>query len=783
VEIVTVARAILLSLLVFCAVLVGSGEPQFSTDSAYASLRTLVADIGPRPMGSPAEQRTLQFAADKFKEFGCQEAYVMPMTVAAQVNTSSGIAVGVLKGSTGRIILIGGHCDSAGPDIPGANDDGSGAACVIELARVLSQRKHESTIVFCCWGGEEEGLRGSTYFVDHFDRIDSVALMIQLDMADGASYLEIDPDYNGIKAPQWLTQAAYTSFYSDLGYRGMIYPTASATINSALGGATGSDHDAFLQKGIPAIDFTSDVDYPIHTPQDNLENFSPAGLKKSGDLALRLVERFDAGVPSRETAKYMIVQFGIKPFFIQHRVLWIMVGIALVLAILALIVLRDRSKRTEHGHRIRWSSIKLIVFVLIIQTCIWMSETLFGFVTGYRFPWVNGFGYFALLGLLSGIVGLWFALKCERIFPISKDPFGFGRRSLIGLTVLTLFASLTGPELALFPALSLLFMALALLIKSTVPRVLFWLASLGVFVRLIFFEEFGLILRSISENTVHTALSLIGYEAAFIVGFTLISMPFVYGFVAIYRDGSTDLFWINRFRTQRGLTLVFIPPVLLSGVLYFVRPSYDQKWYSILRIEQRASAGADSSVVKITSSEYFNDFVLSLGGKTIELNGRENFAEISPDKPSGVAWSVCETRIDSSARSVDRDSLWIVTRTLLVHSVRRPLRVEVRYTSDKTLAMNSPWAYKRGGRFESESDTVGVFTWYAFPDTLLKVPVTFSLVKNQKVCEMVDVTFDTLACPVQASRPMTNIRLRTIVTARHEFGVPPSPVAQMPETP
>jgi putative aminopeptidase FrvX len=130
-------------------------------------------------MGSPAEQRALQFAVEKFRSVGCQEAFLMPIAVAAQVNTSSGNAVGILKGKTDRIILIGGHIDSSGPDIPGANDDGSGAACVLELARVLSQRQNSSTIVFCCWGGEEEGLRGSEYFVNHFDRIDSVALMVQ----------------------------------------------------------------------------------------------------------------------------------------------------------------------------------------------------------------------------------------------------------------------------------------------------------------------------------------------------------------------------------------------------------------------------------------------------------------------------------------------------------------------------------------------------------------------------------------------------------------------------
>ena len=268
-----------------------AGKTAFSQDSAYANLNFLVNVIGPRPMGSPAEARALRFAAAKFREYGCQEAYVMPMANAAGVNTSSGIAVGVLKGKTERIILIGGHIDSEGPEVPGANDDGSGAVSVIELARVIGSKEHESTVVFCCWGGEEEGLRGSEYFVAHYKDIDSVALMLQIDMADGAGNLDADPDgaYQ-VSAPHWLVDAAFDVFYDDLHAEGLVYPSQAATVNSSSGGGTGSDHMPFLAKGIPAIDFTSDITYPIHTPLDSWANFNPSGLPRSGDLVLRLFE-------------------------------------------------------------------------------------------------------------------------------------------------------------------------------------------------------------------------------------------------------------------------------------------------------------------------------------------------------------------------------------------------------------------------------------------------------------------------------------------------------------
>lgn len=81
----------------------------------------------------------------------------------------------VLKGTnpanTGRIYMVVGHYDSRPSndqdpqsDAPGANDDGSGTAVVLECARVLSQKKFPATIVFLTVAGEEQGLNGSRHF-------------------------------------------------------------------------------------------------------------------------------------------------------------------------------------------------------------------------------------------------------------------------------------------------------------------------------------------------------------------------------------------------------------------------------------------------------------------------------------------------------------------------------------------------------------------------------------------------------------------------------------------
>ena len=82
--------------------------------------------------------------------------------------------VASLKGTDSddkRIFIVGGHLDSRNGETndttgfaPGANDDASGVAAVIELARVMSKQKFQSTILFVAFSGEEQGLNGSTFF-------------------------------------------------------------------------------------------------------------------------------------------------------------------------------------------------------------------------------------------------------------------------------------------------------------------------------------------------------------------------------------------------------------------------------------------------------------------------------------------------------------------------------------------------------------------------------------------------------------------------------------------
>src|SRR5437763_6667384 len=74
-----------------------------------------------------------------------------------------------------QFIVIGGHYNSrttnpldAISPAPGANDSGSQTALVLEAARVMAGHRFDATVVFADWSGEEQGLLGSKYFVDHY---------------------------------------------------------------------------------------------------------------------------------------------------------------------------------------------------------------------------------------------------------------------------------------------------------------------------------------------------------------------------------------------------------------------------------------------------------------------------------------------------------------------------------------------------------------------------------------------------------------------------------------
>jgi acetylornithine deacetylase/succinyl-diaminopimelate desuccinylase-like protein len=120
-------------------------------------------------------QQFQQYAADSNGRMTAElQSFVQPATPPrVPVDTTITNVVATLRGtqSPERVYVVSGHYDSrctdpnnATCDAPGANDDASGVAAVLEAARVMSKRSWDATIVFMAVAGEEQGLFGSAHF-------------------------------------------------------------------------------------------------------------------------------------------------------------------------------------------------------------------------------------------------------------------------------------------------------------------------------------------------------------------------------------------------------------------------------------------------------------------------------------------------------------------------------------------------------------------------------------------------------------------------------------------
>ncbi len=117
--------------------------------------------------------------------------------------------IATLRGTTNpeRVYVVSGHYDSmcssptdAKCDAPGANDDASGTAAVIEMARVMSKRKYDATIVFMTVAGEEQGLLGATYFAQQaVEKKMDIEAMFTNDIIGGVTTFKNSPDRNSVR--------------------------------------------------------------------------------------------------------------------------------------------------------------------------------------------------------------------------------------------------------------------------------------------------------------------------------------------------------------------------------------------------------------------------------------------------------------------------------------------------------------------------------------------------------------------------------------------------------
>ncbi len=221
-------------------------------------------DYGTRNCYTPQSVEAQNWIAGEFTNLGLSvEIMDFPMSGSASDN--------VIATMTGTVypdeyVIVGSHYDSYanGGTAPGADDNASGSAAVLEIARILSQYTFDRTIVFCTFSGEEYGLYGSDAYASRCANDDmNIQGYFNLDMI---GYLQNGSSIHTDVIYPASAQELY-DFYFDV--CSAYLPDFVVQPGSLSGGD--SDHTSFNNNGFMGIfPFEDSQDYSpyIHTPND-----------------------------------------------------------------------------------------------------------------------------------------------------------------------------------------------------------------------------------------------------------------------------------------------------------------------------------------------------------------------------------------------------------------------------------------------------------------------------------------------------------------------------------
>ncbi len=254
----------------------GVGTRGLSDAGRYVAEALRDAGLAPAAAGSFFQPFTI--AADA-------PAAIMARLAGAETRNVVALVPGRDPARRGEIVVVGAHYDHLGrggfgaldPDSTGrvhngADDNASGTAALLEIARRLGRRRPARTLVFIAFSGEELGVLGSTYFVKHplVGPIDSVYSMINLDMV------------GRLRGDRLLALGAGTA---------KEFPGLLDSLNAAADGrsfdlrASGdgwgpSDHASFYAAKRPVLHFFTDLHEDYHRSTDDWDKINATGLAR-----------------------------------------------------------------------------------------------------------------------------------------------------------------------------------------------------------------------------------------------------------------------------------------------------------------------------------------------------------------------------------------------------------------------------------------------------------------------------------------------------------------------
>jgi hypothetical protein len=280
-------RRILIALVLFAAVAVAiirtfppsalPANAPASEFSAYRAAETIKAIAkSPRLVGSPAYESARDYLIAQLKALG--------LTVKIQSTIIDGVAVenilGRIEGaSSSDAILLMAHLDSM-PTSPGATDDASGVATILETVHALQAGPPlDNTIIVLFTGPEENCCYGARAFAFQHSWANDVHLVVNVDAG-------------GLSGPSILASTGPDSGWLIREMAGALPDPVGSSAVEALGNPA-TDYTLELRKdGFIGFDFNLAWDKRIHSPLDNVDNINLASLQHQGEHMLAVVNHF-----------------------------------------------------------------------------------------------------------------------------------------------------------------------------------------------------------------------------------------------------------------------------------------------------------------------------------------------------------------------------------------------------------------------------------------------------------------------------------------------------------
>lgn len=260
-------------------------EERFDPDHALAHVQALAVEIGSRPAGSEAEASAADYIGDQLAGYGYEVTLQeFSFDVFSDLGTALETASPGPRDSQNVVarppvgecrVIVGGHYDSVAAG-PGANDNASGTATVMEVARVEAADGVFDDVCFVLFGAEEVGLIGSAEFVASLSAEERLGIegMLNFDMVGvGTSWL-----LAGSRELRDLTAAEADRL-------GLVY-----AVSAGAPAGLGSDHSSFIRRGIPAIFFHRLGDPHYHTSEDHAEFVQGNRLAEIGEVGLAVID-------------------------------------------------------------------------------------------------------------------------------------------------------------------------------------------------------------------------------------------------------------------------------------------------------------------------------------------------------------------------------------------------------------------------------------------------------------------------------------------------------------